>query len=95
MPPLDPYYVDHHSAEYKSGTMRGKMSATDVRTYGIAKARFLSVKPELSDDFFRLDIDLELPKILIEGDYNADGSVGSFKLGGTGIPFFFALKRRF
>ena len=84
MPPLDPYYVDHHSAEYDSGSMRGKMSATDIRTYGIAKARFLSVKPELSNDFLRLDIDLELPKILIEGDYNADGFVGSFKIGGTG-----------
>lgn len=84
MPPLDPYYVDHHSAEYNSGSMRGKMSATDIRTYGIAKARFLSVKPELTDDFFRLDIDLDLPKILIEGDYNADGSVGNFKIGGTG-----------
>ncbi|XP_031840628.2 protein takeout [Nomia melanderi] len=84
MPPLDPFYVETHSMNYENGQMRGALSATDVRTYGLAKARFLSVKPEISDDFLRLEIDAELPKILIDGDYKAEGSLGSFQIGGKG-----------
>lgn len=84
MPPLDPYYTDSHSVEHESGQLRGKMIATDVRTYGLAKARFLSVKPEMTDDFFRLEIDVDISKILIDGDYKAEGSLGAFKVGGKG-----------
>ncbi|XP_017755795.1 PREDICTED: circadian clock-controlled protein-like [Eufriesea mexicana] len=85
MPPLDPYYTDSHSIEHESGQLRGKIIATDVRTYGLAKARFLSVKPEMADDFFRLEIDVDISKILIDGDYKAEGSLGAFKIGGKGF----------
>ena len=85
IPPLDPYYVDSYSTEYKNGQLRGKLSGTDVRTYGLAKARFLSVQPEMTDDFFRLEIDLELPKLLLDGNYEAEGSLDTFKLGGQGF----------
>ncbi|XP_053972528.1 uncharacterized protein LOC128873183 [Hylaeus volcanicus] len=85
LPALDPYYTDVYTNEYESGQLRGKLSASDVRTYGLAKARFLSVKPEMSDDFFRLEIDVEMPKIFIDGEYKAEGSLGAFKLGGKGF----------
>ncbi|CAL7939385.1 unnamed protein product [Xylocopa violacea] len=85
IPVLDPYYIDFHSIEHASGQLRGKVSATDVRTYGLAKARFLSVKPEMKDDFFRLEIDVDIPKILIDGDYKAEGQLSSFKIGGSGF----------
>ncbi|XP_076763287.1 circadian clock-controlled protein daywake [Xylocopa sonorina] len=85
IPVLDPFYVDSHSIEYANGQLRGKLSATDVRTYGLAKARFLSVKPEINDDFFRLEIDVELPKLLVDGDYKADGQLSTFKIGGSGF----------
>ncbi|CAK9833898.1 Circadian clock-controlled protein daywake [Anthophora retusa] len=85
IPRLDPYYIESQSAEYKNGQLYGKMSASDLRTYGLAKARFLSVRPEMTDDFFRLEIDVEMPKILMDGDYKAEGTFGSFKVGGKGF----------
>ncbi|XP_076620817.1 circadian clock-controlled protein daywake [Colletes latitarsis] len=85
LPPLDPYFTETYDTNYENGQLRGLLSAKNVRTYGLAKARFLSVKPEIVDDFFRLEIDLDLPKIFIDGDYKAEGSLGSFKVGGEGV----------
>ena len=85
MPALDPYYTDSYSMEYDKGQIRGKLDASDVRTYGLAKAQFLSVKPEMVDDLFRLEIDVEIPKLLIDGNYDVDGIVATFKIGGKGI----------
>lgn len=84
IPVMDPYYMESNTFEYKFGKMQGKLTSKDVRTYGLAKARFLSVKPEMNDDFFRLEIDVELPKILIDGDYDAQGAMETFKIGGQG-----------
>lgn len=85
IPVLDPYYTESHSMEFENGQQGGKMLATDIRTYGLAKARFLSVKPEMVDDLFRLEIDVEIPKILIDGNYKAEGYLASFRVGGKGI----------
>ncbi|XP_017887819.1 uncharacterized protein LOC108629573 [Ceratina calcarata] len=86
IPPLDPYYVESHVMDYKNGQLRSHVTATDVRAYGLAKIRFLSVKPEINGDFFRLEIDMELPKILVEGNYKAEGSLSkTFKVGGKGF----------
>ncbi|KZC13432.1 Circadian clock-controlled protein, partial [Dufourea novaeangliae] len=85
IPPLDPYYIETHSMNYNNGQMRGAMSASDAHIYGLSNARFLSVKPELSDDFFRLEVDVEFPKLLLDGYYKADGNLGSFKIGGKGF----------
>lgn len=71
--------------EHESGQLRGKILVADARLYGLAKSRFLSVKPEMDGDFFRLEIDVEIPKILIDGDYKAEGSLGTFKMGGKGM----------
>lgn len=71
--------------EHESGQLRGKISVADVRLYGLAKSRFLSVKPEMDGDFFRLEIDVEIPKLLIDGDYKAEGSLATFKMGGKGM----------
>lgn len=85
IPSLDPFYTESYSMEHESGQLRGKMLVTDARLYGLAKSRFLSVKPEMDGDFFRLEIDVEIPKILIDGDYKAEGSLGTFKMGGKGM----------
>lgn len=85
IPSLDPYYTESYSMEHESGQLRGKISIADVRLYGLAKSRFLSVKPEMDGDFFRLEIDVEIPKLLIDGDYKAEGSLATFKIGGKGF----------
>ncbi|KAK2576598.1 hypothetical protein KPH14_005268 [Odynerus spinipes] len=83
-PTLDPYYVDHNEAEFGNGELHGKIEEWDVYVYGMKNAKFLAVRPEYSDDFFKLEIDLAFPKIFIEGEYKADGNLASFKIGGKG-----------
>ncbi|XP_076287954.1 protein takeout [Lasioglossum baleicum] len=85
IPILDPYFVETHVTSYDSGQLRGTLSASNCKTYGFAKARFLSVKPEYENDVLRLEMEVDVPKILIEGEYKADGSLGSYQLGGSGV----------
>lgn len=85
LPILDPYYAERHEGAYESGEIKGHLIATDVRTYGLQNSRFLAVRPNHEDNHFSLEVDMEIPKILIEGDYKAEGSLGSFKMGGKGF----------
>lgn len=64
--------------------MRADITVTNVNTYGLAKAKFLAVRPHYADDFFKLEVDVDLPKVLIEGNYKADGAMKSFQIGGEG-----------
>ncbi|XP_066598413.1 circadian clock-controlled protein daywake-like [Prorops nasuta] len=84
VPVLDPFFVKEEETRYNSESLQGKIVAKNVRTYGLAKAKFLSVRPEFTDDFYRLQVDVDLPKLLVEGDYKAEGQLGDFKMGGKG-----------
>lgn len=64
--------------------MKADVTVTDVNTYGLAKARFLAVRPTYAEDFYKLEVDIELPKMLMEGNYKADGQMGSFQISGEG-----------
>ncbi|XP_020288997.1 uncharacterized protein LOC109857258 [Pseudomyrmex gracilis] len=85
IPVLDPYFTDHQRTVYESNNIKADITVTNVNTYGLAKAQFLAVRPHHSPDFFKLEVDVELPKALIEGNYKADGSLGSFQIGGEGF----------
>lgn len=82
--PLDPYYVDHNVNEFGAGEMHGRIEEWDIYFYGMKNVQFLAVRPEYTDDFFKLEIDLNIPKGLMEGEYEADGHLASFKIGGKG-----------
>lgn len=84
LPPLDPYFTAHQRTQYESNEIRADITVKNVNTYGLAKTRFLAVRPQYSGDFFRLEVDTELPKIFIEGEYTAKGSLGTFLIGGEG-----------
>ncbi|XP_026826274.1 circadian clock-controlled protein [Ooceraea biroi] len=85
LPRLDPYFTKEQRNVYASGDIHADTTVTDVNTYGLAKTRFLAVRPEYSDDFLKLEIDVEIPKMLIEGNFKAEGGMGAFKLGGEGF----------
>ncbi|XP_018049396.1 PREDICTED: circadian clock-controlled protein-like isoform X2 [Atta colombica] len=85
LPVLDPYFTDHERTIYETNDMRADITVTNVNTYGLAKAQFLAVRPQHSDNYFKLEFDVDLPKILIEGNYKADGSLGTFQIGGEGF----------
>lgn len=85
MPVLDPYFTDHERTVYETNDVRADITVTNVNTYGLAKAQFLAVRPQHSDNYFKLELDVDLPKVLIEGNYKADGSLGTFQIGGEGM----------
>lgn len=84
VPQLDPFVVDVSNNNFAVGEVTGRISVRNSKSYGLAKARFLSLRPYHEDDHFRLDIDYEIPKVLIEGDYKAEGTIGAFRIGGKG-----------
>ena len=84
IPPLDPFKTKSLETVYQSGDVRGNMSVINAMTYGMSKTRFLSVKPYFEGDLFNLNVDVEMPKIFIEGYYSGEGYLGAFKIGGKG-----------
>ncbi|XP_011879790.1 PREDICTED: circadian clock-controlled protein-like [Vollenhovia emeryi] len=85
LPTLDPYFTEHERTVYETDQLRADITVMNVNTYGLAKAQFLAVRPQHSDNFFKLELDVDMPKMLIEGNYKAEGSLGTFQLGGEGF----------
>lgn len=85
IPALDPYFTDEQRTLYETEDMRADITIKNVNTYGLMKAQFLAVRPQYSDNFFKLELDVDVPKVLIEGNYKAEGVVGAFQIGGEGM----------
>lgn len=85
VPPLDPFFLEYQHTVYETGDLRAEITVRNVNIYGLAKSNFLAVRPYHSADSFKLEVDLELPKMLIEGNFKADGAYGALTLGGEGF----------
>lgn len=84
IPTLDPFSIDHHDYSYKNGNLRGKLTISNTKVYGLAKAHFASIQEAFDQDNFRFEMDLSVPKMFIEGDYKVDGFFGDFQIGNKG-----------
>ncbi|XP_058803116.1 uncharacterized protein LOC131671023 [Phymastichus coffea] len=84
LPVLDPMEVDMMENEFHMGQLMGRFVLRDVKSYGAAKSIFQAVRPTRSADRMSLEVDFVMPKVFIEGDYKAEGSVGPYKIGGKG-----------
>ncbi|XP_057338860.1 uncharacterized protein LOC130676554 [Microplitis mediator] len=84
LPQLDPFHLDVMSTDYEFGEVTGKIVVRNVKSYGLAKTRFLSIRSNHEDNRYRLEIDLEIPKMFVEGDFKSDGTIGSFNVMGKG-----------
>lgn len=69
---------------YEINDLRADVTVTDTNTYGLAKTRFLAVRPQYSDTFFKLEMDVEIPKMLIEGNFKGSGAMGNLQMAGEG-----------
>ncbi|XP_012533904.1 uncharacterized protein LOC105835308 [Monomorium pharaonis] len=85
LPVLDPHFTEYERTVYETKEIHADVTVKDVNTYGLAKAQFLAVRPQHSENFFTLELDVDLPKVLIEGNYKADGTLGTFQIGGEGF----------
>ncbi|MGJ2371671.1 JHBP domain-containing protein, partial [Salmonella enterica subsp. enterica serovar Paratyphi A] len=84
VPVLDPMVVELIENDYNAGEVLGKFVLRDVKTYGMAKTNFLAVRPYRSGNTMNMQIDIEIPKVFVDGNYKAEGTVGPFKIGGKG-----------
>lgn len=84
LPTLDPYFIEKERTVYEGSDMTTDITISNVNAYGLAKMNFLAIRTERSDNFFKLEVDMTLPKALIEGNYIAEGSFGAMKFGGNG-----------
>lgn len=84
IPPLDPLVIDYAENEWQLGEVTGKFALREVKTYGMAKTNFLAVRPRRSADRLNMEVDLEIPRVFIEGEYKGEGSVGPYKVAGKG-----------
>lgn len=84
LPQLDPFNLDVMSTDYEFGEVTGKIVVRNVKAYGLAKTRFLAIRSNYEDNRYHLEIDLEIPKTFVEGDFKSDGTIGSFNVLGKG-----------
>ena len=63
----------------------------NLKIYGLAKTKIMSVKPLVREDYISLDINVAIPKIYMECNYKADGVANAFSIGGKGILFHIIL----
>ncbi|XP_012219383.1 protein takeout [Linepithema humile] len=85
LPVLDPYFIKEERTVFENADMNADITVRDVNAYGLAKLKFLAVRTERSDNFFKVEADVSLSKALIEGNYKADGTFGAMKFGGDGF----------
>ncbi|XP_011705842.1 PREDICTED: uncharacterized protein LOC105461050 [Wasmannia auropunctata] len=82
--PLDPLFYKYGKAEFNSDILHAEMSMSNVTANGLAEAHFNGVRSYFLDDVFHLEIDTQLPKLLIKGVINLAGSIGVFRTFGKG-----------
>ncbi|XP_034934942.1 uncharacterized protein [Chelonus insularis] len=83
MPPLDPLSTDFMMNDFNFDGVSGKFVVRNAKSYGLARTRFLSVRPAHAGARFKLEIDMEIPTIFVEGGFKSDGKVGSFNVVAT------------
>ncbi|XP_015171681.1 PREDICTED: circadian clock-controlled protein-like [Polistes dominula] len=86
MPQLDPFYDKYGEFEFGSNEFHGKIITKDIYYYGFKNMKFLAVRPEYTGDRFKLEVDIEMPKGLAEGNFIVNANLINFKLNGEG-PF--------
>lgn len=62
----------------------GRMTLRNVNTYGLTKVKILDVRSTVSQDWQRLEVDVAVPKSLVEGEYAVEGAMGVVKMDGKG-----------
>ncbi|KAG8277938.1 protein takeout-like [Homalodisca vitripennis] len=86
LPPLDPMYVPQLLITYNSTDIQAKSSVKNSFTHGLRNVQILDIRTNLEDpEKLVIEGDIFLPKVLVEGTYKTEGSLGNFPITGKGI----------
>jgi len=84
LPSLDPIIYEFGKLVFDIDAIHGKIKISNFTCEGLAKTRFAAVKAYFLDNDFRLEIDVQIPKITGCGECDAVGTLGGFRIGGKG-----------
>ncbi|XP_012215621.2 uncharacterized protein [Linepithema humile] len=85
-PPLDPFFYEYGKAVIDRGLVDGVANVSNFIGEGYAKTRFLGVRSHFADKVFRLNINVQIPKIVGSGELETESILAEFKINGKG-PF--------
>ncbi|KYN35471.1 hypothetical protein ALC56_10028, partial [Trachymyrmex septentrionalis] len=84
-PPMDPLFYEYGIVMLNSGEIRGELIMSNVTVIGLSKARIFNARTQfLSHDVFRLEIDVQMPEILLKGAAKINGSLSVFRIANEG-----------
>jgi len=83
-PNLDPLLYENHHAKYDNGDVHADIAVRKIITTGLANSSFISAKTHFTDNVLRLEIDLNIPKVINKGTITIVGTLGPFTLNNTG-----------
>ncbi|XP_067214454.1 uncharacterized protein [Linepithema humile] len=85
-PPLDPFFYEYGKAVFDRGLVDGVANVSNFIGEGYAKTRFLGVRSHFADKVFRLNINVQIPKLTGSGELEAKGTIIGYRISGKG-PF--------
>ncbi|XP_011646912.1 uncharacterized protein LOC105433334 [Pogonomyrmex barbatus] len=85
-PSLNPLLYKYGKGIFDSGEIHAEVILINVTVTGLTESRLSDVKTNfLDNDIFRLEIDVHVPKMYINGFVTAIGTLGPFRLKSKGI----------
>lgn len=81
---MDPLSYEHGNFVFDRGEVHGNVNMKNLIAEGLKITGFSNVKTHFLDDVFRLEIDARVPRLFIDGDCEAEGRIGGFRMGGKG-----------
>lgn len=89
MPGLDPLVFKKAESDINAGLFKGNVKFRDLTIHGMARTDVLRSRAVFKDDKIEVDVQVRVPKIIVETDYTATGNVNTFfystPVGGDGM----------
>ncbi|XP_072749207.1 uncharacterized protein [Anoplolepis gracilipes] len=83
-PRLDPFFYDYGKNIINRGEIHGEITVFNVTVIGLRNTHLLSLRSYIRDDKYHFKLDIEIPKLVINGNANAIGSLSGIIINGKG-----------
>ncbi|XP_055637247.1 putative beta-carotene-binding protein [Toxorhynchites rutilus septentrionalis] len=83
-PAIDPFSQESSYFEYKNDQIYGSLHIKNAKTYGMSRALIRDVRATAEDDAFRMEVDVNFPKLITEGKFKGEGRFNSIKVTSKG-----------
>ncbi|XP_018377666.1 PREDICTED: protein takeout-like [Trachymyrmex cornetzi] len=84
IPPLDPLFHKYEKFVMNSGNIRGELILSNNTITGLSKLRILNVRTYFLDDVFRLETDINIPRISLKGAIKINCNLNVFRIANEG-----------